>query len=76
MRMIQLAINELSLCFVLQLSTSQQNELNWLTEELPTRMKLIVSCSDDTATFQSIKSLFDQEAAYVPVSFQEFNAAR
>lgn len=44
------------------------SELNWLSEELPSRIKVVISCSEDTPVFQHLKSSVKNEGAFLPVT--------
>jgi hypothetical protein len=43
------------------------SELSWMAEEMPVKVKLILSCSEDTPIFESLKSSMKHEDAFVSV---------
>jgi hypothetical protein len=50
-----------------QLDPREATELAWLAETLPPKMKLILSCSDDSAMFKVIKTYIQSEKSFISV---------
>lgn len=61
-------LNEFPTVFYVQLIGSSPSELEWLWSELPTRMKIIVSCANGSPVFQSLSTNIKSQAAFINVS--------